>query len=75
VLTALFGDSYDFIDHTHDARGLAPRPFASFEAAAREAADSRLYGGIHYRSAIERGLEQGTCIGDRINALAFRSPI
>ena len=75
VLTALFGASYDFIDHTHDARGLPARLYSSFDAAAREAADSRLYGGIHYRSAVERGLEQGACIGDRINALAFRSPI
>ena len=74
VLTALFGDAYAFTDHTHDARGLPARSFTSFEAAAREAADSRLFGGIHYRAAIDRGLEQGACIGDRVNALAFRSP-
>ena len=74
VLTWLFGADYSFTDHTHDARGLAPRSFASFDDAAREAADSRLYGGIHYRAAIDRGLEQGACIGDRVNALVFRSP-
>jgi len=74
VLTVLFGDNYAFTDHTHDARGLASRSFTSFEAAAREAADSRLYGGIHFRAAIERGLEQGACIGDHANALAFRRP-
>jgi hypothetical protein len=74
VLTALFGDGYAFTDHTHDARGLASRSFASFAAAAREAADSRLVGGIHFRTAIERGLEQGTCIGDRVNAIGFRDP-
>ena len=37
-----------------------------FEAAAREAALSRLYGGIHYRAAIENGLQQGKCIGKTV---------
>src|SRR5690606_11036327 len=37
VLTALFGDSYAFVDHTHDARGLAPRSFSSFDEFAQEA--------------------------------------
>jgi hypothetical protein len=52
--TSLFGD-VAFTDHTQDARGLPPRSFTSFRAAATEAAVSRLYGGIHFRSAIERG--------------------
>ena len=59
VLADLFGPM-SFIDHTHTGRGLAPRSFASFDAAAEEAAISRLYGGIHYRSAIEHGLRQGS---------------
>lgn len=73
VLTALFGDSYAFVDHTHDARGLAPRSFSSFDEFAQEAAISRLYGGIHYRMAIELGLKQGACIGAQVNALTFRA--
>lgn len=72
VLTALFGDHYKFTDHTHTEKGLAPRTFASFWAAAQEAAISRLYGGIHYRAAIENGLEQGKCIGEQVNALKFQ---
>ncbi|MGH9870694.1 MAG: phosphatase PAP2 family protein [Candidatus Polarisedimenticolia bacterium] len=55
-----------FVDDTHEARGLRPRFFRSFGVAAREAAVSRLYGGIHYRAAIEKGLEQGECIGRAI---------
>jgi PAP2 superfamily len=62
VLTQLFGDGYRFTDYTHDRRGLAPRSFGSFLEAAREAAISRLYGGIHYRSAIEDGIAQGIAI-------------
>jgi hypothetical protein len=68
VLTSLFGQ-FSFTDHTHDARGLPPRSFSSFAAAAEEAAVSRLYGGIHFRAAIERGLEQGVCVGDQVTAL------
>ncbi len=63
VLTAMFGENFAFEDATHVDDGLPPRLFASFEAAADEAGISRLYGGIHFREAIERGLDQGRCIG------------
>ena len=63
ALTALYGDRFAFIDSTEMAYGLAPRPFASFDAAAQEAAMSRLYGGIHYRMASEHGLVQGQGVG------------
>jgi hypothetical protein len=63
VLTDLFGEDFAFTDATHQDEGMAPRPFPSFWAAAEEAALSRLYGGIHFRTAIEQGLEQGRCIG------------
>ena len=71
VLTALFGP-IAFTDHTHDHRGFAPRHFASLDHAAEEAAASRLYGGIHYRHAIEDGLRQGRIIGDAVDQLRFR---
>jgi len=72
VLTDLFGDRYAFTDQTHADRGYLPRSFESFRAAAEEAAISRLYGGIHYRSAIEQGLAEGRCIGQQVNAIVFR---
>jgi hypothetical protein len=68
VLTDLFGP-HPFTDHTHDERGMEPRSFESFMHAAEEAAISRLYGGIHFRSAIERGVAQGIRLGKRIRAL------
>lgn len=71
VLTDLFGP-VAFTDHTHDARGLRPRHFDSFLAAADEASISRLYGGIHFRRAIDRGLDQGRCVGAKVLALHFR---
>ncbi len=71
VLSDLFGEAYAFTDHTHDDLGYAPRSYGSFVEAAEEAAISRLYGGIHYRSAIEQGLRQGECVADHILSLAF----
>lgn len=58
VLTALLG-TVAFTDHSHDVRGHTPRSFRSFAHAAAEAAQSRLYGGIHFPHAIDAGLEQG----------------
>jgi PAP2 superfamily len=72
VLADLFGDRYSFDDHTHDERGLAPRHFDSFSQCADEAAISRLYGGIHFRPAIDAGLAQGRCIGRAVSSLPFR---
>ncbi len=69
VLTQIFGDNFAFEDATHERDGLAARNFSSFEAATSEAAVSRLYGGIHFRAAIERGLDQGRCIAKYANAL------
>jgi hypothetical protein len=70
VLTDLFGD-VPFEDRTHEARGLPTRSSRSFQAAADEAAISRLYDGIHFRSAIARGLEQGACVGALASQLAL----
>ena len=63
VLTGFFGDDFAFDDSTHVDDGIPMRSFPSFWAAAQEAAISRLYGGIHFRAAIDFGVEQGRCIG------------
>ena len=63
VLEAAFGKAFAFEDATHTADGIPARRFVSFAAAAQEAAVSRLYGGIHFRAAIARGLDQGRCVG------------
>lgn len=72
VLTDVFGENYAFTDNAQDDEGLPPRSFPSFNAAAEEAGISRLYGGIHFRSAIVNGLEQGRCIAEFTNALRTR---
>lgn len=71
MMTDLFG-AVMYLGQEHHARGLAPRRFKSFFEAANEAAISRLYGGIHFRAAIENGMAQGKCIGQKISALQFK---
>jgi len=66
VLTKIFGDDFSFKDDTETKYGLPVRSFNSFSHAANEAALSRLYGGIHYRSAIENGLVQGKNLGNHV---------
>jgi hypothetical protein len=71
VLTDLFGD-LAFVDDTHGARRYPARSYNSFNEAAEEAAISRLYGGIHYRAAIDKGITQGHCVGEQVSRLQFR---
>jgi len=73
VLTRFFGDKFAYEDSSHIRDGLPPRKFSNFWAAAEEAATSRFYGGIHFRTAIERGLDQGRCVGGYANALKTRN--
>lgn len=72
VMTGFFGDNYAFEDKTGSPDGRKPRLFPSFRAAAEEAGISRLFGGIHFRSAIVDGLAQGRCIGAYAVALKTR---
>jgi hypothetical protein len=66
ILTAIFGDNFSFTDDTEEQFGLPKRTFTSFNAAAKEAAMSRFYGGIHYKAAIVNGISQGKNVGDFI---------
>jgi hypothetical protein len=63
VLTSIFGDDFKYLDDTELPFGLPSRNYKSFQIAAREASISRLYGGIHYKNAIENGMDQGARIG------------
>ena len=63
ALTALFGDPFAYTDSTEAEFGLAARKFKSFYEASEEAAVSRLYGGIHYRPAIDNGVKEGKTLG------------
>ncbi|SHG49959.1 vanadium-dependent haloperoxidase [Flagellimonas flava] len=68
ALTDIFGDNFAFDDDTEIPYGLPVRSFDSFKEAADEAAISRMYGGIHYRAAVEIGVKQGRDLGSFVVA-------
>lgn len=63
ALTGLFGETFAYTDSTEVEFGMTARKFNSFLEASNEAAISRLYGGIHYRPAIDNGVKQGRAVG------------
>jgi hypothetical protein len=66
AFTMLFGDIGTFTDHTYDYLGFAPRIFSSFRAIGEDAANSRLYAGIHYQPSIDSGIIQGRKVAANI---------
>jgi PAP2 superfamily len=79
VLTDLYGNSFKFVDNSHEGRVPDPltfivfknRSFNSFWEAAEESAYSRFLGGIHTRHDNETGLIEGRKIGQNVNALIW----
>lgn len=65
VLTAMLGD-VAFDDSTNLSIGHQPRRFNSFQEAADQAAESRLFGGIHFPMGNEHGKALGRCVGDKV---------
>ena len=70
VLAGVFGtDQVAFAITSGPPFADIKRSFTSFSQAARESADSRVYAGIHFRTACEDGLALGRKIGERAVAL------
>jgi hypothetical protein len=65
VLASLLGDQANFTTTSGKPFEGITRSFTSFSQAARESADSRVYAGIHFRSACEDGLVLGRKVGQR----------
>jgi membrane-associated phospholipid phosphatase len=63
VMSYHFGSTLSFTDSSLVEFGIAPRKIVNFRAAALEAANSRLYGGIHYRFDNEAGTASGIKVG------------
>jgi membrane-associated phospholipid phosphatase len=66
VLGAMIGDSVAFEDSTDVSIGNGVRHFESFRAAAHEAGESRIYGGIHFPYGNMGGRALGECIGGKV---------
>ena len=66
VLDYMFGSNFSFTDNSEELFGLKPRNFTSFMQSAKDAAISRLYGGIHFREGVENGVKEGASLGNFI---------
>jgi hypothetical protein len=73
VLDAVFGSNVSFVSVADDHSGFRQRPlanaqvltrsFTSFDQAAEEAGQSRIYGGIHFQFDNAAGQTTGRAIG------------
>lgn len=66
VLTSKIGDDFAYTDSSEMEFGIEPLSFKSFREAAKSAAMSRVYGGIHFKNACVVGNEQGMKIGQLV---------
>lgn len=67
ILSNIIGNKTAFTDSTmNNYLGLPVRNFKSYYQAAKEVSESRIFGGIHYRSGIEAGEAQGKKIGQLV---------
>ena len=62
VLGSVFGDATAFTVTSQSTPGVT-RSFTSFSAAASDAAESRIYGGIHFQFSADAGLALGAQVG------------
>jgi hypothetical protein len=58
--------NYSFTDYSQLQYGFAARHYSNFNAMAEECANSRFYGGIHYKEDNIKGLEQGRAVGEYV---------
>jgi hypothetical protein len=73
TLTLLFGANYKFTDNSYNSVGFSPRSHNSFEEAAIEAGNSRVYAGIHYRNTCDVSQSCGKKIAQNVaNRLKFK---
>ncbi|GEO11223.1 hypothetical protein SAE01_37190 [Segetibacter aerophilus] len=73
VMVREFGD-IAVTDHSYDWAGIPSRQYTSFTKLIEEAAVSRIYAGIHYRSTQNASLEIGKALGNQIADIKLTAP-
>lgn len=73
VLINEFGD-IPATDNTYGWRGLPARQFSSLSQMRKEASDSRVYAGIHYRFTQDASIEIGIKLGNEIDKIRVVGP-
>jgi hypothetical protein len=73
AFSSIFGDNYQFTDHTGENIGMVPQHYNSFKDVANQVALARVYAGIHTSLACRAGLQEGKKVAENIdNKLDFK---
>ncbi len=69
----MFGGNFQFALNTYAYLDLPTRSYNSFYEMGKNMADSRVYGGLHYRETHEKSLIQGKKVAENImNNVKFK---
>ena len=66
ILEHYFGSNTAFTMPKKNSYGTFERSYSSVLEASEEAAESRIYGGIHFREAVYQGIQQGNMLVDDV---------
>ena len=66
MMINVFGDNFPMTLRIYDYLGYGARSYASFTAIGKDMADSRFYGGLHYKETCEKSLVQGKKVAQNI---------
>ena len=66
MMSESFGENFPMTLHIYDYLGYAPRHYNTFTELSNDAADSRVYGGLHYVETQEKSLVQGKKVAQNI---------
>jgi hypothetical protein len=66
MMSKIFGEDFHITLHTYDYLNYPSRSYTSFTQLSNEISDSRLYGGLHYRSTLDKSTEQGRIVAENI---------
>jgi len=72
ALTDVFGENFQFDNHTYDYLNLPARHYNSFNDMAIEMANSRVYAGIHYQATCDKSRWLGSKVAQNVlNTVKF----
>lgn len=66
VMTDIYGDNVSYTDTSESEFGIPPITFPSIREAAKQAAISRVYGGIHFKYSCDIGHDEGVAVGQLV---------
>lgn len=66
MMSNSFGENFPITLHTYDYLGYAPRTYNTFTQMGLDMANSRIYGGLHYRETCEKSIVQGKKVAQNI---------